>query len=386
MFRRIVAAAAVGFIVVSTITACDDSRTEPAAADPTKTVQTVPESEVAQHETGAESPIGYGLTIPSGATQLGPRVRRRSPELIAAYQEVLREFEKQQALEAAEEGGEQTPETTPTPNPFPTADTFDDLDEPPEPDVTTVLLRVDGDPAEVFQRMLSQVAEVLPGLGVEPKQWSQYCRAREGLYTGCKMAVAGRTVEGRGVRVTVTIDPGDVKTMTAPAGSEKQPVMTVTTVSTDPIDTSDAIEDDEPSPTPPSTPASPASPSPIAPKPPVEATWPKMKKIAPSRPRAELLTDRWKIRSYTTLLLSGQKPAFAMMVTGRRTNGDAVARSYVLAYSTKGEPTRDVVEDRTEIHITYRAKTGKNGPRVTATYTQAGRGNYITLFYHPPGT
>ena len=56
----------------------------------------------------------------------------------------------------------------------------------------------------------------------------------------------------------------------------------------------------------------------------------------------------------------------------------------MLAYSTAGDPVQDVIEDRTEISTTYRAVTPKNGPTVSATFTQAGRGNYIALFYAPP--
>jgi hypothetical protein len=55
----------------------------------------------------------------------------------------------------------------------------------------------------------------------------------------------------------------------------------------------------------------------------------------------------------------------------------------VLAYSDAGEPTQDVIEDRTEISTTYTAVTGEGGPKVSATFTQAGRGNYIALFYTP---
>lgn len=387
--RRMVSAAAVAAVLVSATTACDGSHAEPdpsPSAGPTTTVQTPPESTVVQHETGVGSPIGAdGLSVPDGATQLGPLVRRRSPELIAAYKKVLRKYEKRQAREqAAENEGKKPTPTTPTPTEaFPTVDTFKDLDNPPEPDVTTALLRVDDDPGTVFKEVLSQVAETLPGLGVDPKKWSQYCHAKHGLYTGCKVSVSGRTVEDEGVRITVTLDPGNIKTRTAPAGADKRPVMTVTTESTDPIDTSDALESDRPSP-PPTTPASPASPSPLAQGPPVHAKWPTMKRPAPAGPDAPLLTNRWKIRDYTTLLLSGNHPAFAIMVADRRANADAVARSYVLEYSTAGLPRRNVLEDRTEISVTYTARTGKHGPKVSSTYIQAGRGDYIALFYQPP--
>ncbi|MGH3424428.1 MAG: hypothetical protein ACRDO8_06860 [Nocardioidaceae bacterium] len=382
--RRIVAAAAVGTMLVSAVTACTESDADP-GSDPTTTVKAPPASTVVQHETGVGSPIGYGLSVPDGAAQLGPLVRRRSPELIEAYQKVLDRYEKQKAREQAKEnGGENPTETTPTPNPFPTEDTFGELDQPPEPDITTALLRVDDDPGKVFEDVLGQVAKTLPGLGVDPEKWSQYCEADHGLYTGCEASVSGRTVDDRGVRVTITLDPGNVETMTAPAGTRKNPVMSVTTESTDPIDTSEALPGDEPSPAPTTTPPSPPSPSPIAQGTPVDAKWPTMKRETPAAPGDPLLTNRWSIRDYTTLLLSGDDPAFAMMVTERRTNADAVARSYALAYSDGGEPRRDTVEDRTEISTTYTARTSENGPTVTSTYIQAGRGNYVALFYDPP--
>src|SRR5699024_9672010 len=116
------------------------------------------------------------------------------------------------------------------------------------------------------------------------------------------------------VRITVTIDPGNVRTMTAPAGSNTRPVMTVTTESTAPIDTSDAFDDDLPDPTESPWTPRPQSPSPLPPKHPVKADWPKMKKVAPMGTGARLLTDRWSIRRDTLLLLSGQRPAFAIMV------------------------------------------------------------------------
>lgn len=378
--RRILAAAAVGAVLVSTVSACDQPESEPAPA-PTTVPKTPPESAVALHETGVDSPLGYELSVPKGATQLGPLVRHRSPALVAAYRKVLDKYEKKRAREARQSGDE--PPTTAPPTPFPTRGTFADLDSPPEPDVSTALLRVDGDPGTVFEEMLRQVADMLPHTGLKPSRWSQYCRVWHDLYTGCHVAVSGQTPKGEGVRVTVTIDPGDVRTRTAPAGSQNRPVMTVTTKSTDPIDTSQALDDDNRT-APPPTPASPPSgPSPghAAPH---DAAWATMKRSAATAPGDTLLRPRWRLRPDSTLLLSGDRPAFAMLVTGRRTDADAVARSYALKYTQHGEPRRDVVEDRTEVTVTYTARTGKHGPTVTATYVQAGRGNYIALFYDPP--
>ncbi|MGH1563636.1 hypothetical protein [Mumia sp. DW29H23] len=393
--NRSVVAAALAATVVGGLSAC--SPLTPSPPDPSETTHSSLKVDVGQHETFSGTPIAYSLTVPDGATQLGPLVRRRSPQLVAAYQPVLAEAERRQAIEEAADAAENPEETTPTPteppNPLPTDDTFALLSEPPEPDTTTALLRIDGDPGEVFQEVLGQVAELIPDLELDPEAWSRFCTQVAGVYSGCSFDVTGRTTDDVGVRVAATVDPGSLKSQQAPAGSQGDPVMTYTVVATDPPDMRpvwDALDEDTDTPAEGERPelAEPAKvpattvPLPAAPE--VEATWPHFPVSRPVSTGGTLAAPKWRLRDDSALLLSGDKPAFASILVERGVNADAIARSYVLAYSTGGEPTQDVIEDRTEISTTYRAVTGTNGPTVSATFTQAGRGNYIALFYAPP--
>lgn len=393
--NRSAVTAALGAAVVLGVSAC--SPLTPTPPDPSETTRSALKVDVGQHESFPGTPIAYSLTVPDGATQLGPLVRRRSPQLLAAYRPVLVEAERRQAIQDAAEQAEHPddPTTTPTepPNPLPTADTYALLDEPPEPDTTTALLRVDGDPSEVFQEVVGQVAELIPGLELEPDDWSQFCRAVDGVYAGCRFDLTGRTPDDVGVRVTATLDPGNLRKQLAPAGSQGRPVMTYTVIATDPPDMRPvwkSLDDDTDTPaegeTPDLTapPKVPATTTPLQARPPVEGDWPDLKVSRPVTTGGTLAAPKWRLRADSALLLSGDTPAFASILVERGVNADAIARSYVLAYSTNGEPAQDVIEDRTEISTTYTAVTAKNGPRVSATFTQAGRGNYVALFYLPP--
>lgn len=346
-------------------------------------------AEIPEHETTAGSPIGYGMSVPDGATQLGPLVRKRSARLIATYQDQLAEARQKAAQEEArkrfEEGIDETT-PTPTPSPSPSQDTFDELDESPEPDITTALLRVDDKPAEVFESMLAELDELLPDNAIEPSRWSQFCEADNLVYTGCSVTQEGRTTEGDNIKVVVSVDPGNTETLVAPPASDKRPIMTVTAQNTDnpaqglqdPEDPEDPDSESSATPTPSVTPAPPTQ------LPEVEGTFPQMETATPAKADASLLNSSWKVRDDVTLLLSGYRPGFAIFVADRNTNADAVARSYVLAFSDKGAPTQDIVEDRNEISTTYAARSSKRGLVATATYVQSGRGNYVALFYTPP--
>ena len=154
-------------VALSLVAACDG---EGSAADPTptSTQTTTQPPDVTEHESGPESPIAYGLLVPRGATQLGPLIRYRSSRLIAAYLPELKAAQAQKDAEArekeAEEASEGTPTTptTPTPDTRPSDDSFKLLDEPPKPDSTVSLMRIDDNPTEVVRRMLAQVAALLP--------------------------------------------------------------------------------------------------------------------------------------------------------------------------------------------------------------------------------
>lgn len=393
MYRSVVVATLATAVAVG-LSGC--SPLTPARPQATEATHAGLKVDVGQHETFAGTPIALSLTVPDGTIQMGPLVRRRSPALLAAYAPVLTEAERREAIAAAAEAAENPEETTPTPteppNPLPTDDTFSLLEEAPEPDTTTALLRVDGDPGEAFSEVLEQVDALVPDLKLDPDAWSRFCTVSSGIYTGCTLDVTGRTTDDAGVRVVATVDPGNLRTRESPAVSQGKPVMTVTVVETDPPDmrpvwealdesTDIPFEGEPPVLTAPAP--VPATTAPLPDAPPVKGTWPRFPVSRPVTTGGSLGTDRWRLREDSALLLSGDRPLFDSLLVERGVNADAVARSYVLAYSDAGEPTQDVIEDRTEISTTYTAVTGEGGPKVSATFTQAGRGNYIALFYTP---
>jgi len=382
--RSIATAVAAAIMVFSTLAGCSQSGPGPG----TSTGTTVPLSVIAEHETAGDSPIGYGLSVPEGAVQLGPLVRRRSEPLIAAYQELLEEARQQLAAEQAQEDADLgVTGTTPLPTYVPGSDTFALLEDPPPPDITTALLRVDGEPGVVLEEMLRQLAVVLPDSRLRPARWQQYCEATDGFYTGCTVTQEGRTLEDVGLRVVISLDPGNVKKSLAPPAANLRPVMTVTAQLTD-EPAPDSIDDGDP---PVAGPDDDADPSTGA-KPPrtppaddqgplVEATWPRLEAQAASTTGSRLLNDSWIVRSETTLLLSGYTPGVAMLLVDRSVNADAIARSYVLDFSNRGAPNVDVLEDRNEINTTYTARTKEPGLSVSASLIQSGRGTYVALFY-----
>ena len=101
--HRIAASAAALAIVAS---ACQASTGDPdpapsatASSSPTPAA-TADDSDLAPFESGPESPLGYGLQVPDGATQLGPLTRIRSERLIATYAPDLQAGEAQKAADA----------------------------------------------------------------------------------------------------------------------------------------------------------------------------------------------------------------------------------------------------------------------------------------------
>ncbi|KHL16331.1 hypothetical protein CLV56_2557 [Mumia flava] len=396
MNRSVTAAAAAAALALG-LTACNGTQASP--QDPTTTTSRSGSwVDVGQHETFSGSPVALGLVVPDGATEVGALVRRRSPQMLTAYADVVAEAERrariEDEIEQAQDPEPPTETATEPVNPLPTEDSFAILEEPPEPDTTTALLRVDGDPGEVFSEVLATIADELDGLELDPDRWSQFCTAADGVYTGCRINVTGRNSDDLGVRYTVTLDPGAAGSEFAPAGSQGRPVMTLTARATDPPDVQaawDALEADtevpgesEPPQLTPTTPA-PTETAPLPERPEVEGTWEDRPVSKPVPADATIVTDGWQLREDTALLLSGDAPAFASLLVERGADADAIARGYVLAYSDAGEPKRDVIEDRTEISTTYRAVTKKGSPQVSATFTQSGRGNYVALFYTPAG-
>ncbi|MET1133810.1 MAG: hypothetical protein ABWX60_10360, partial [Aeromicrobium sp.] len=180
---------------------------------------TVP-PEIDSHESGPASPIAYGLSVPAGATQLGPLVRYRSERLIDAFKPELDAVRAEQALEDAREAEEEGTDATPTPTPTPTIDTrpegdlFEDLDDPPKPDTFVSLMRVDGNPTLVVRRLLAELDVLLPESEIVTDDLSAYCKAKDRRITGCDLDITGTTPVGRDLRVQMTVDPGRVATRT----------------------------------------------------------------------------------------------------------------------------------------------------------------------------
>lgn len=342
---------------------------QPGRSDPS--AASIDDEAVVEHESGPQSPISYGLEVPTGATQLGPLVRYRSAALIEAYQPELDAAEAARAQgdeDALPDGVEPTPTDSPTPATRPSDDTFALLEDAPRPDVTVSLLRVDGDPTQVLRRLIAQVDAVLPDADLVDDDLSPYCEAEDERITGCTVEAEGDTADDRPIRITITADPGDVTTRTAYPGTDRKPVMTVKV---------EYVGD------PRSGQLEPRAESAEVPRD-VKGSdrsgliWPSMDVEAPLT--EPLLDGRWTVPSTGTLLLSGDRPRFAALVADRVREADAIAEDFA---SSVGTPTKDVVEDLNEISTTYTAR-GEDGGVARATFVLSARGSYAMLFYTPP--
>lgn len=371
-------------LVVAVAVGCDAGRGQPGSPEPEPTETTATPADVSEHESGPESTIAYGFIVPEGATQLGPLVRYRSDRLIDAYQPQLDAALAQQEAERRERRQEQLrerresdPDATlppftppPTPQTQPSSDTFRPLEDPPKPDSTISVMRLDGDPTEVLRLMLAQIDAVLPQAGIVTDDIGEYCQARDRRVTRCRVEATGTTDTDRDLRVSLRVDPGNLRTRTSPAGAETRPVMSLTVEYIgDPrlgqldrsedfgIDVPDEVEGRDAS----------------------DLVWPSMDLDAM---RSEPVLNDWVVPQGATLLLSGDQPSFVVLTTDFGRQADTLAREWV---STVGKPRQDVVEDLNEITTTYRAES-KNGARALASYVLSARGNYAMLFYTPAET
>lgn len=362
-------------VALSLVAACDG---EGNAADPTptSTQTTTQPPDVTEHESGPESPITYGLLVPRGATQLGPLIRYRSSRLIAAYLPELKAAQAQKEAEArdkaAEEASEGTPTTptTPTPDTRPSDDSFKLLEDPPKPDTTVSLMRIDGSPTEVVRRMLSQIAALLPDSDVVTDDLGAYCSSTLRRITSCRLVVHGIAQDDRDIRVTMTVDPGKITTRTSGPSDLTRPVMTVSVEyvgeprrgqlsrESNSLDGVKGIDSAEKS----------------------GLIWPKMDEDAPATSR---LLNGWTAPTSATILLSGYHRSFVVITANRAVDADVSAEQYVLGNSPNGRITKDVVEDLNEVSTTYTTRTKKGGT-ARATYVLSARGNYTVLFYDPP--
>lgn len=363
-------------VALSLVAACDGggSTDDPT---PTSTQTTTQPPDVTEHESGPESPITYGLLVPRGATQLAPLIRFRSARLIAAYLPELKAAQAQKDAEARDEAAEQASEgtpptpTTPTPDTRPSDDSFKLLEDPPKPDSTVSLMRIDGSPTDVVRRMLAQIDALLPEAGVVTDDLGEYCRSTLRRITSCRLAVQGVAQDDREIRVVMTVDPGNIKTRTSGPSDLTRPVMTLSVEyvgeprqgqlsrESNSLDGVKSVED-EPEKS--------------------GLIWPKMDEDAPSTSK---LLNGWTAPTSATILLSGYHPRFAVITASRAVDADVTAEQYVLGNSPNGHITKDVVEDLNEVSTTYTTRT-KNGATARATYVLSARGNYTVLFYEPP--
>ena len=369
--RRIAATIATVVALAAGAAGCETrSQVDPPTPTPTSSLPTP--ADVTEHESGPESPISYGLEVPRGATQLGPLVRYRSDRLVEAFRpeldaaEAEREAVDQQRREEAEAEGEPLPSESPTPRTNPSEDTFSLLEDPPKPDVTTSLMRVDGSPTQVLRRMVAQVDAVLDGPALVTDDIGEYCTSKDRRVARCVLEAEGSTEDGRDLRITVTVDPGNLTTRTSGPSAKTNPVMTVTVEYVgdprsgqlerdgDDVDVPQDVEGDDTS----------------------GLIWPKMDEDAPA---ATEVAGGYVVPSTGTILLSGSRPSFVAVSTERVRQADEIAA----AFATRlGEPEKDVVEDLNEISTTYRS-TDEDGNVATATYVLSARGNYAMLFYTP---
>lgn len=371
--RRPVVAACVSLLLLGTA-ACD-ARTPEDVLGPTPSTSASAPISVAEHESGPQTPIAYGLEVPEGTTQLGPLVRLRSERLLAAYRPALdAALAQQEATEAAqraeaEEAGEPVPTPAPTPETDPGRDTFAPIGTPPRPDTTIAVLRIDEDPTQALRLMIGQLNAAVPEADLVTDDIGEYCDAEDERVTSCRVEARGLTPDGRDVRLVVTADPGDAETRTGRAASRQSPVMTVTAEyvgdprsgqverETTTVEVPRSVEGEDRS----------------------GLVWPRMDLDAPS---PEALPFDWETPSQTTLLLSGAAPTFVAVAADRVRGADELAEQFA---SEVGEPEVDVVEDLNEITTAYRSVDAE-GNLAVAAYVLSARGNYALMFYVPQGS
>jgi hypothetical protein len=379
MSSRVIATS-VCALVLATTAACSTSEpkdSRPVPATPTSaTPSPVETADLTEHESGPESPLVFGLHAPIGATQMGPLFRYRSARLIAAYQpdliaaEAERQAEIERRIAEDEANGTPSPEPTPTPTTRPSPDTFRIIEEPPRPDVSVALMRIDSEPSIVVRSMLAQINAAVPSAELVTNDLSKYCSAEDRRITECSVSARGLTTEDRDIRINVEVSTGDLATRTAAPASLTHPVMKVTVQAVgDPredqllsdtgrlADVEDVTQTEEIS----------------------GLIWPKMDEDAPTTGR---LIKRWSLPEETTLVLSGKKPHFAVTTTASAADADEAAEAFAKLMAAKRKVRKDVVEDLNSVSTTYTVRT-ENGATARAIYNLSARGNYTAFLYEP---
>lgn len=347
---------------------------------PERTTATPTPADLSADESGPESPIAYGFRVPRGASQVGPLVRYRSARLIHAYQPELdaaqarRDADRQRRRDDAEARGTPLPPPTPTPTAAPTSDTFRLLKDPPKPDVTVSLMRINGEPTTVVRAMLAQLDVILPKAGIVRSDISRYCASTERRITSCRLTASGTTKNGRKLRVTLAVDPGNLASRTSPPASNQKPVMYLRVAYIgDPRDGQANRRHD----------SDVDVPAGVLKRDTSGLIWPRMDLDARMSSR---ILNGWRAPLGSKILLSAYHPAFAVVSTEKALDASSIAEKF--ATSIQEEPTVDVVEDLNEVTTTYTA-AGPNGDRALACYVLSARGYYAVLFWLPaptPGT
>ena len=382
---------------------------DPPESPPTKNVAVEPE-DVVRHEATSGAPISYGIDVPEGAVQVGPLVRQRRAE-------VAEVIDGPSGRAESFENNKLKPETR-------------DPEQPTPPDFTTAMLRIDGEPSEVVPRMLSELSDSLAGSDIDPEKWASYCTVDNGTFIGCRLHTRGTTDDDELIAVEFTVDPGDPKAKTAPAGSLLRPVIVLTLErlekpdgenDREPNDPADAqaresqaaidaqeaeqrakaaakkrlqknnknqqadnrgngAEDDAEETADNEGGSDGGSNGSDKSKP--EPTWPKMKREWPAEPGSWILTPKWKIRPNTEVILSSSAPQVALLAVKDGADSDRIARRYIRAFADEATtPKIDQVEDRNELSVTYTPRNDGSGPAVAVTTVATGRGNYIELLF-----
>jgi len=375
MGRRVTGVRALAPILLVTLLVGCAPRT--ATPQPTQTTSTAsPEpADVTEHESGPDSPIAYGFQVPRGASQVGPLVRYRSDRLLAAYQVELEtahakdDADWQRRCDALKAQGKPCKVSNPTATAAPpTSDTFALLSDPPKPDVTVSLMRINGSPTAVVRAMLAQIDVILPKAGIVRSDISRYCASKARRITSCRVRVTGTTPTGRKLTVTLRVDPGDLATRTSAPATNRKPVMylRVAYVGDPRAGQANRRHDSDID-----VPAGVRRPDTS------DLIWPGMDLDA--RPTSRLLNG-WRRPADADVLLSAYTPDFVVVSTAKALDASSIAEKF--ATSIQEEPKVDVVEDLNEITTTYVA-VGPNGERGLASYVLSARGYYAVLFWIP---
>lgn len=339
---------------------------------------------IRENESGPANPLVYGLTVPRGATQLGPIARWRSDRVIDAFAPELAAAATAQGVEAAVESTDDNPEgvaasTPPTtaPSSRPARDSFAVLTDPPSADVTAAVIRIDGDPTVAVTSMAAQVADLLPDTDLVPADLGSYCTITDRRVQGCALDVTGTTEAGIPLRVRLDVDPGNTETRTAPPAARQRPVMQILvenladpTAPVDPSgddpDLSDEVTGDVP-----------------------DVIWPAMDLDAKA---STPLLGAWTRPAGGTILLSSFTPGFVSLYLDRGREAAVVARQFATSglsgTAAIGAATTmvrsDIVEELNEVDTTFRS-TQPDGSTRIATHVVTARGHYVMMFVLPPG-